>query len=390
MQILCLSILLLCSMKKIIPFLFIVLVGACKQKQTVNLIAELAKADSLLKAGTLDTALMAYNTVLQADSFNVHARLQRALLFVQSNQYANAVNETDTIIKLTDTVLAYYYRATALRLMGKSEAAIADYTVAVKKQPNEFDYIHERGMAYFNMERYDAAQADFETARVLNPLNAHVQLSIGSTYALTGDKSKALNYYNRALILQPNYYQALLVKCVLLNETKQTDSCLSTLYTAINYFPDSAQFYKMRIDILFKKKMYEEAIIDAGVLIRVMPNKAPYYNVRGFCKLEQNKVDDALLDFERALQQDTAYAYAWNNRGYCRYLENDFSGAMQDIDHSIQLNPSNSYAYRNLALVQIALKHKKEACKSLDMAITTGFVKEFGNEVLQLKAKNCR
>lgn len=379
-------------MKKIAYSIVILILGiGCTSKNsTVNVDELLKKGDSLLAAGQLPAAISVYDSVLLTDNQNIHAALQKTLALIQNSQYTSAIQSADAAIQLADTSTAYYYRANAYRFIGNYTEAIADYSVAVKKVPDNYDYIHERGIALLHINSLDSALQDFIKAKNINPVDPRAFLSIGSTYTLKKDFGAALRNYEQSLGLKPDYYQALHAKCRLLKDIGETDSCLSTLYTAINYHQDSADLYKLRCDMLFKKQRFSDAVIDAGVLIRLMPNKAPYYNVRGYCKIQQNKIEEALADFNSALKTDSTYAYAWSNKGYCHYLLKEYPTAMRDIYHSLQLDANNSFAYRNLALVQIAQKQKTEACQSINLGLTMGFTKQYGEELEKLKKQHCR
>ncbi|MDL5044594.1 tetratricopeptide repeat protein [Oscillatoria amoena NRMC-F 0135] len=379
-------------MKKIAYCIVILILGiGCNSKNsTPNVTDLLKKGDSLMAQGQLPAAINVYDSVLLADNQNIRAALQKTLALIQNYQYANAIQSAGDALQLADTATAYYYRANAHRFMGNYAEAITDYTTAVKKAPENYDYVHERGIARLHINSLDSALQDFMAAKNINPIDPRAFLSIGSTYTLKKDFGAALRFYEQSLGLKPDYYQALNAKCRLLRDIGQIDSCISTLYTAINYHQDSAELYKLRCDMLFKKQRYNEAVIDAGVLIRLMPNKAPYYNVRGYCKMQQDKIQEALDDFNNALKTDSTYAYAWSNKGYCHYLLKDYPSAMKYIYHSLQLDANNSFAYRNLALVQIAQKQKAEACQSINLGLTMGFTKQYGDELEKLKKQHCR
>lgn len=379
-------------MKKIAYCIVILILGiGCTSKNsTVNVTDLLKSGDSLLAVGELSAAVGVYDSVLLADNQNIHASLQKTLALIQNSQYTSAIQSAGAALQLADTSTAYYYRANAHRFIGNYTEAIADYTIAVKKAPDNYDYVHERGIALLHINSLDSALQDFMKAKSLNPLDPRAFLSIGSTYTLKKDFGAALRYYEQSLGLKPDYYQALHAKCRLLKDIGEIDSCIATLYTAINYHQDSADLYKLRCDMLFKKQRFNDAVIDASVLIRLMPNKAPYYNVRGYCKVQQNKTQEALADFNSALKIDSTYAYAWSNKGYCHYLLKEYPTAMSDIYHSLQLDANNSFAYRNLALVQIAQKQKAEACQSINLGLTMGFTKQYGDELEKLKKQNCR
>jgi len=114
----------------------------------------------------------------------------------------------------------------------------------------------------------------------------------------------------------------------------------------------------------------------------------PYVNL-GFIYSSLDSFDVALKYFDKAVEMDPNSALALNNRGYAHYKKKNYAQALKDINKSIETYPTNAYAYRNLALVYIAQKNKYEACQSIERALELGYEKRYGNDILELKEKNC-
>lgn len=125
-------------------------------------------------------------------------------------------------------------------------------------------------------------------------------------------------------------------------------------------------------------------------IISIDSNYVPAYVNIGFRyqKLEQHK--RAIEYFNKAIEINPDEALAYSNRSFSKLQTKDLDGAMKDINHSITLMPSNSFAYKIRALIEIQMKMPKQACIDLTKATELGYEQQYGNEVKELIAKNCK
>jgi tetratricopeptide (TPR) repeat protein len=64
------------------------------------------------------------------------------------------------------------------------EAAIAELTRAIKKNPYDADAFAERGSKYSSIDEYDKAVADYEAALEIRPNDQNIQVRLQSVKAL--------------------------------------------------------------------------------------------------------------------------------------------------------------------------------------------------------------
>jgi tetratricopeptide (TPR) repeat protein len=67
-----------------------------------------------------------------------------------------------------------------------------------------------RGMANFSLKRIEEARNDFLRAYAHNPYHVHVLNNLGTCYALQNDFEKAVDYYQKALVISPGFKKAIL------------------------------------------------------------------------------------------------------------------------------------------------------------------------------------
>ena len=88
--------------------------------------------------------------------------------------------------------------------MKQWDKAIADFTIAIQKNPNDTQNYDQRALAYRNLNNYDAALTDYTSAIEKNPSYEPEYARRGYTYALAEQYEKAIADYQQALKMDPN------------------------------------------------------------------------------------------------------------------------------------------------------------------------------------------
>ncbi|MCH2043713.1 MAG: tetratricopeptide repeat protein [Saprospiraceae bacterium] len=83
---------------------------------------------------------------------------------------------------------------------------------AVELSKYNLDFQEKLGVAYAKMRKHEQAKTCFEFVLKENPDRKLALANLGFMYALRNDINKAMDYYNRALALDPDYITALLNK----------------------------------------------------------------------------------------------------------------------------------------------------------------------------------
>ncbi len=121
-----------------------------------------------------------------------------------------------------------------------------------------------------------------KNAKNLKPSNDAYE--IGKTQLEQGDEKEAMIYFDKAIKLYPNNFQAV----------------------------------ALRGKAKVLRKMYPEAVVDLNRAAKGMPEDAEVYFWRGRAKQEQDKDKEAVADFTKAIgfKADMADAYYWRGHSY--------------------------------------------------------------------------
>jgi tetratricopeptide (TPR) repeat protein len=209
--------------------------------------------------------------------------------------------------------------------------------VAARKA--EVDAYINSGNAYYAAKDYDRAIADFTEAIRLDPDNVVAYYGRGNCYYMKAYYAMAITDYTQALKFDPNHANAK----KWLEEARKAE---------VKAYIDSGNAY-------YATKDYDLAITDYTQAIRLDPNNAAAYNSRGNCSFMKANYRMAIADYAQALKLDPNHANAkkwleearkaevtaYINSGNAYYAAEDYDRAIADFTEAIRLDPNNIRAY---------------------------------------------
>ena len=145
-----------------------------------------------------------------------------------------------------------------------------------------------------NPPRYASELSDGELA-------AHAFFSIGCLLSEGGKVEKALNAYDTAIRLQPDYAAVYNNRGNIKNELGSRDAALDDYNEAICLNPNFAEAYYNRGVQKIISEEFDSAIVDFTEAIRLNSDYTEAYAHRGVAKAELGNINEARSDFQTAL-----------------------------------------------------------------------------------------
>lgn len=199
-------------------------------------------------------------------------------------------------------------RANQHRNSGNDIEAINNYSEYINLIKDNYNAYYLRGLTYYKLKMFKAAEADLLQVIELNDTLAVVYNILGLISQEQTENQTAMQYYSKALEYNYRY----------------------------------AEVYNNRGFLYGKIKNYNLALVDLNNAINFDKNKPGYYYNRGYILVEMDKYQDALKDFTMAIQLNPNYSLAYMSRGICHYQLGNYSDCIYDLQLAKQLDPSHS------------------------------------------------
>ena len=192
----------------------------------------------------------------------------------------------------------------------------------------------------------------------------------------------AIDHYNKAIQLNPNYAKAYHNRGISKTFLNQHFSAITDFDKAIRIKPNYPSAYVNRG--LAKKNAFGDpslAIPDFNKAIQMKSDYAVAYYNRGAAKVDLGKPALAIPDYDKAIQIKPNYAKAYSNRGFAKFSLGQNLDAISDFNKALQLKPNLAEAYSNRGVTKAALGQHLSAITDFDMAIRfkTDFADAYSN-----------
>ena len=191
----------------------------------------------------------------------------------------------------------------------------------------------------------------------------------GISFGKSGEYEKAIECFNKAIELEPNYAKAYYYRGIAYGDLKQYEKAICDYNKAIKQDQKYAKTYTKRGIAYAELKEYEKAIEDFNKAIELDPQDAKAHNHRGDAYVHLKQYEKAIEDFDKAIELDPNYAWAYNNRGTAYAHLKQYERAIDDYDKAIELDPNYVSAYKNRGLAYGDLKQYERAIDDYDKAI---------------------
>ena len=156
----------------------------------------------------------------------------------------------------------YFIRGCEKAELGDYNGAIADYTQAIRLNPDYALAYYSRGIAKSRLEKHYAAIADYDMAIRLKPDDASAYVGRGNAKADLGQHFAAIADYDMAIRLKPDFAFAYYSRGIAKSSLGQHYAAIADYDTAIRLKPDDASAYYIRGIAKARLGQYGKAKLD--------------------------------------------------------------------------------------------------------------------------------
>lgn len=215
---------------------------------------------------------------------------------------------------------------------------------------------------------YTKALEYYKKAIVQYPFNAATYSEIGTCYQQLKQYPEAIEAYKQAIVIEPDYTVATGALGGIYYLEGCYDDALEMYEKVIEIKPD-AQIYRNIGNILDDTGRSEEAVEAFKNAIKTDPKDALAYNDLGYVYFKLNRLDNAIIAVEKAVEIDPNCALAYNALGFFCYNSDKYEKSIELFDKAIKLDAGCYQAYINLGLAHNTLGNYSEAVVAYKRAI---------------------
>jgi tetratricopeptide (TPR) repeat protein len=296
----------------------------------------------------------------------------RGVQALEEHDYNAAITNFTKAIRLNPNDLnAHVNRGLAYAGKGYIQLAAIDYTRAIHMKPDDAAIYSRRGDAYLSVNEYARAITDYSEAIHLDPKPSYFN-NRGKAYLLKRDYSKAAADYSKAASMAGNYGPASRNAISNLTYTIELDptnrdayynrgialshdgdyvTATADLSEAIRLGRKTAETYVARGIAYDHAKDYDRAIADFNEAIRIAPDTGKAYCARGIARIQLRQVDEAIADFTQAIHLGEKTPECYGNRAAAFQRKHDYTAAVADFEETVRLDPQFATGHNGLAWV---------------------------------------
>lgn len=261
---------------------------------------------------------------------------------------------------------------------GSGDQAIAACTSVIQSAQwsgaHLAQFLCRRGYAYVRTGHYDRAIEDFDRAIQLKPDYADAFYGRGDAYFLLGQKDRAIQDYDQVIRLEPGNAEALGSRGNAYASSGRRARAIQEYDQAIRLKPDSAEAFRSRGQNYLYMHEYTRAVQDYDQAIRLKPDNGFSFYGRAEAYSALGQYASAVQDLGQAIRLRPDLVY----RGFlqirlCRARAlwgQQLDLALQDCSALLQ-SGSDSYILATRGLIYFRMEKFADAIRDCSAALAT-------------------
>ncbi len=282
-------------------------------------------------------------------------------------------SDREVLIKLATIYQTYYPEKVDLTI---------DYYNALLEFGFDLDKIYyELGHLYLKKSDKIHAVSAFKLAEELNPENPYYNNSLAYAYVKAELYDDAIEYYQRAIKLNPDSEWTSIV-CHALGaiyaEIKENYQAAEATFNAgMVLDPNNVDIQLSLGDLFMAQNDLDKAIKTYCDAIAVDPLNFMTYAKTGLALWEKDYLEESVVAFHKSIELNPDFEIAQNNLGVV-YLDGygDPKSSLEYFKNAININPNYTLAYFNLARAYQAIGDKAHAAEYYQMTMDLNKITE--------------
>ncbi|MBD3307938.1 tetratricopeptide repeat protein [candidate division KSB3 bacterium] len=240
------------------------------------------------------------------------------------------------------------------------------WAATLETQPDSSIALNNLGLVYSERGEYEKAIALFELLIETHPIQEkleQVYQNLATAYAGQEEFEQAINAYQKALDLNPEYQPAYLGLGKITAQLGQYQKAAEIYDYAAELDPQHEAVYTHLGNLAFMQEDYARAISAFQQALDLNPFNMNAYNGLGLSYARQGDFDRAFALYEEALQQNPHAAVIHNSLGTLYMQIGEHEKAIAEFTTSLELDPWNVEVRNNLGVLYLRTERYEDAAK---------------------------
>ena len=230
----------------------------------------------------------------------------------------------------------------------------------IKKAPDLARPVYERGFAYGILGQWDKSAADYSKAIRINPEFDQAWCSRGYAFWKLGMPDSAIADYSRAITINPEYLKAYYNRAATWESLGHWDKAIADYTRMIGINPESPDIYASRGVAYGNTGQFEQSIADCSKAISLDPHLARAWCNLGLAYGNLRQWEKAISNYTKAIEIDPEFTNAYFNRGCALANLELWNDAIADFSKALELDPGFTKARNFREMAQKRLGNLKE------------------------------
>jgi tetratricopeptide (TPR) repeat protein len=211
--------------------------------------------------------------------------------------------------------------------------------------------------------------ASVATVNWIRSANATDLYNRGETFLALKHYEDALNAYNRAVEIRPDYAEAWKGQGDTFLGLQRYEEALNAYDRAIQLRPDDLEAWTSRGQVLDNLQRYEGAIASFDAALEIQPDYLDAWTSRGNVQIKLQQYSEAIASFDKALSIEPNASLAWNRRGWALHNLQRYEEAVSSYDKAVEFKPDSAPSWYQRGNALINLQRNQDAVDSYQKAV---------------------
>ena len=330
-------------------------------KQDKALAAFQKHAEILQANGALDSAIAAYQTLLEANPADEAALYQMAWAFQKQGKLDDAIPAFQALLRVNPAYPnAWNDLGRAFQKQSKLDEALAAFKKQTEATPDHADAWNNLGLALKQQGKLADALAAFQKQVEVKPDHADAWFNLGDTLWKQGKVKEALAAFQQQLAVNPSHAMVSQeMKMIALSLSMQgmfgakdqMETAISVYKTLLAMNPKQPELWDMLGDVCYFAEKTDEAIAAYQTLAEIKPDYQDAWKKLGNAFEKLGKTDEAIAAYRKQVEVTPEHQDAWYQLGFTYDMHGKKEEALAAYQQQVAVNPTHQWAWGNMGMI---------------------------------------